>query len=84
MTVRRVAIPLAALPLALILGCERQPGLQIATDRAVRDAGADSGSDRGAPRADASGGERSGPDAAGRDAGRPDAPTVARSADGIG
>ena len=51
MTVRRVAIPLAALPLALVLGCERQPGLQIATDRAARDAGADGGSDRGASRA---------------------------------
>ena len=47
MTVRRVAISLAALPVALILGCEREPGRQIATDRAVRDAGADGGSDRG-------------------------------------
>ena len=38
MTVRRLAILLAALPLALLLGCERQPGVQIATDGAARDA----------------------------------------------
>ncbi len=41
MTVRRVAILFAALPVALILGCERQPGLQIATDHPARDAGAE-------------------------------------------
>jgi hypothetical protein len=75
MRVRWVEILLAALPLALVFGCERQPGLQIATDRPVRDAAADSGSDRGASRFDASGGDRSGPDAT-RDAHRPDGPAV--------
>ena len=74
MKVRSVVIPLAALPVALLLGCERQPGLQIATDRAVRDAGADSRSDHGAARVDA------GPDGARRDAHRPDATAVASSA----
>ena len=77
MRVRRVAILLAALPLTLGLGCERQPGLPIATDRGIRDAGADGGSDRGPSRVDASGGDRSGRDAGRRDALRPDAPDAA-------
>ena len=75
MKVRCVAIPLAALPLALLLGCEHQPGLQIATDRPVRDGAADGRLDRGATPADASGGDRSGLDAT-RDAHRPDGPAV--------
>jgi 3',5'-cyclic AMP phosphodiesterase CpdA len=53
MRVRRVAILLAALPVAVSLGCERQPGPQIATDRAVRDAGLDGRSDRGGSLVDA-------------------------------
>jgi Calcineurin-like phosphoesterase len=81
MRVRGIAIPLAALPVALLLGCERQPGLQIATDHVAEDAGADSRSDRGASRADAPGGDWTGPDAALRDAHRPDAPADAPSAD---
>ena len=79
MKVRRLAILLAALPLALLLGCERQPGVQIATDHPARDAGADGRSDRGA--SDASGGDRSGSDAVGRDGHRPDAPSTDTSAD---
>ncbi len=81
MTVRRLAILLAALPVALSLGCERQPGVQIATDHPARDAGADGGSDRGASPADASRGDRAGWDAVGRDGHRPDAPAVGPSAD---
>jgi hypothetical protein len=68
MRVRRVAILLAALPLTLSLGCERQPGVPIVTDGAVRDSGVDGGSDRGPSRVDASGGDRSGRDAGRRDA----------------
>ena len=64
MTARRVAFPLAALPLALVLGCQRQPGVQIAIDHPARDAGADGAADRGAARVDASGSDRSRPDAA--------------------
>jgi hypothetical protein len=81
MTVRCLALLLAALPLALLLGCERQPGVQITTDGAARDAGADRRSDRGASPADGSGGDRSGSDAVGRDGRRPDAPAVGPAAD---
>jgi hypothetical protein len=59
MTARRVATPLPAVLLALIFGCERQPGvLIVTTDGAVRDAGVDHRSD--------------GPDANRRDAIRAD------------
>jgi 3',5'-cyclic AMP phosphodiesterase CpdA len=71
MTVRCVALPLAAL--ALALGCQSQPGQQIAADRPARDAGADGGVDGGAARLDAAGGDRSTPDAPRIDASRSDA-----------
>src|SRR4051812_42639918 len=81
MRVGCVRIPLAALVLALSLGCQRQPGPPGAPDGAVEDAGADGRSDRGAARVDASARDRSEPDAAHpdanrRDANRPDAATA--------
>jgi hypothetical protein len=80
MTVRRLAIRLAALPLALGLGCERQPSLQLATDRTVEDAadGQPRGrTDGGRSPVDAAGGDGSRPDATRLDAHRPDAPAAA-------
>src|SRR4051812_16550447 len=73
MRVRWVAFPLAALPVALSLGCQGQPGVRIATDGPARDAGADRASDRGAARVDATGIDRSGQDAFRFDANRLDA-----------
>src|SRR4051812_21156127 len=73
MRVRWVAFPLAALPVALSLGCQGQPGVRIATDGPARDAGADRASDRGAARVDATGSDRSGQDAVRLDANRLDA-----------
>ncbi len=73
MRVRDIGIALAALPLALSLGCQRQPGVQIATDRPTHDAATDGGADHAAARSDAAGGDRSKPDASLPDANRPDA-----------
>src|SRR3954462_6292191 len=82
MTVRSIGFALAALPLALAVGCHSQPGVQIATDRPARDAGADGGSDRGATSLDAAGVDRSRQDAARADTNRPEAtrPDWARDA----
>src|SRR3954469_15096623 len=73
MTVRSIRFALAALPLALAVGCQSQPGVQIATDGPARDAGADRASDRGATRLDAAGVDRSRQDAARPDTNRPEA-----------